>query len=857
MQVEPNYERVTRKEIKDAVKACATGFKLLDPFYKHHFNKSSVDIFYFEISCQEDKVKRPVDLSLFEKTLLQKIEARIQVVVPPLYMQRNDEEIIKNLLALRREVCFIRDIPQVMILYDHHTIQEMTFTIVLVRVKKKGDPSVLDLLDLNSEEETYTQGQTCSFENLSEEHTIEGNIFQIELKNIARFKKKNGSIDYKLSRKHVVQCLQNSLGDIRDYNGGLFLLRDEKFEKLKKAFPKAPHSYLESFFYSIKPAEKQIALPTNVLFSFFKLFQRLFIENQLQLLTETCDVTLFIACKHESKEFFKEEEPLLKSKIPYETVISSQWFHGNFLFKGLILSFDTLDHLQQYEKELREKMTQISSPKLPQKKILYINGEFNRFDFDPRMSGTNQSIMINNLLFEGLIRINKKDEVSLAYAASYQRSSDEKTYTFQLKELCWSNGAPLIADDFESTWKKILSPDSDTFFHHLLYSILNARKAKEGKVSLDAVGVKALNKTKLEIQLRHPVSHFLKLLAHPIFSPTYSELDKTNPQWGYEKNVGLVCNGPFRPKLARPFYISELEKNPYFRNQEQIALDGISISNIHSHKAFKTFRTEEVDCPRHPFEVSKQNFVEHSDNISYSPVSKVFWYCFNVKSFPFSNKKIRQAFFHAVDRQKIVEGIKSKTEPAYSPLPKELTSFFPKRYVDIENKEKAKQYFAAGLKELGISRKAFPSITITLFNTELSYQVGYNFKKQIEEALGVQCSLLKFDFQEVLYKMKLGDYEISAFRWSAWVNDPMYALTLFSKENNLANLFHWENSQYRSFLEKAWTTKDQQKKSKLLSQAEQLLIEDYVILSLFYGQDTILNNSDLEIDQLNQLNLLA
>ncbi|MDJ0651412.1 MAG: peptide ABC transporter substrate-binding protein [Simkaniaceae bacterium] len=839
LELDASHERVTRKEIKNAVEACGMGFELLGVFYKRHLEHSSVDLFYFELGCQEGEVKYPMDLSLFEKTFLKKIETRISVVVPTLSIQTNREEIIKNLLVLGREICFIEDIPQVMILYDHHTHQDIMFTIALARVKKRGDLSVLDLLRVNKENENVIQDQTRPLRNLSKEHTVEGNIFQIQVKNLSRFQKKNSSIDYNLARKHVAQCLEVGLGKIRDYNGGLFSIRDENFEKLKKILPKASDSCLRNFFYSMQPLEQQLVLPKEVLALFFKLFQRFFIEDQLQWLIETSDVKLLIALKYEAKKKLSgDEESLLKSKISYETLVSSQWFYGDFSFQGFILSFDTINHLQRYEKELRERFAQIFSCKAPQPKVLRIavNNKFDRFDFDPRMGGTSEMIMINSLLFEGLTRLNNKGKVTLACAESYQLASDEKTYTFQLrKELYWSNGDPLTAIDFEYAWKKLLAPDSKTIFDYRLRVILNAQPAKEGKVFLDAVGVKALNSTQLEVRLNHPVPYFLELLTHPLFSPIYPDLDAKNPDWSHRNSTHFICNGPFRPKSFHPLHGFKLEKSPYHWNKENVALDEISVVSIHSQRALELFKNQQLDWLGASFGISKQKLIEHSDGISYLPTPTVFWCCFNLKAFPLSNKKIRQAFFYAVDRQQIIEGISGKVEPAYSPLPKKNSSFAPTKYLEIENKEKAQQFFAEGLRELGISKKEFPFITINLFDTELFYQVGYRFKKQIEEVLGIRCSLLKFDFNELLHKMDVGNHEISTLSWIGWVNDPMHALEFF--RSNATRRVGWENAQYQSLIKRAWTVKNQQKKSELLSQAEQLLIDDYVILSLFYGQD--------------------
>ncbi len=860
IQLESCCEMISRKEVKEALEACCMGFELLDSFYKHNPNSSSIHIFYFEMGYQENDATNSINLSLFEKRFLKQIETRIQVLVPPLFMQRNEEEVMRNLLILRRETSSIQDIPQVMILYDNHTHQEITFTILLVRVKKSADSSVLDLLRLSKGNEEYIEGQVYFLGNFSEESIIEGNVFQIRLKNISRFQRKNSSIDYNLSRKRIIECLQIGLGEVRDYNGGMFIKQDERFKELKEVFPEATTNYpeiLENFFYSIWPIEKQATLPMELFSAFFKLFQTLFIEDQINFLVDICDLKLIVAFKFEDeKKLSKNEEQLLNDEISYRKVVSSKWSYGDFLFKGFILSFETIHHLHEYEKRLRDRFTQISSQRLSQKKILHINNEFNQFDFDPRIGGTSESIMINKLLFDGLTRKNKKGEIALSCASSYHLSSDRKTYTFQLKELYWSNRQLLTAYDFEYAWKKILSPEFETRFAYLFFLILNAEEAKEGKVSLDDVGITVLNEKTLQIRINHPAPYFLELLAHSLFSPVNLDLDRTDPSWSYGRNHNFVCNGPFKLKSPRPFYEFELERNPYYWNREEIALEGISISNVNSQKALEMFKNQELDWLGPPFGIPKQEFMECPDKISYLPVSKAFWCCFNVNSLPLSNKKIRQAIFYSVDRKKMIQGVQGKNEPAYSPLPKEHTLFSPTKYLDIENKEKARHLFAEGLREIGISREVFPAIKFIFFDNELFHQIARNFKEQIEESLGIQCLLLKVDYNEFFYRLEMGDYEIGAMRWSSWANDPMYTLEIFRNASEKINFINWEHSQYQSLMESAQNEEDLQKRNQFLSQAEKILIDEFVILSLFYGQDIILKNSNLNICNQNQMGVM-
>lgn len=850
IQLDSSSEMISRKGVQAALGSCSMDLEMLDTFYNHNPHSSSIHIFYFEAGYQEDNAKYPVNLPRFRRSFLKEIEARIQVLVPPLFMQRNEEEVMRNLLILRREISSIQDIPQVIVLYDNHNHHEITFTVLLVRVKKSGDYCVLDLLRLSKENENYMEGQVYLLGNFSKGNFIEGNVFQIRLKDISRFQRKNASIDYNLSRKKIIECLQSGLGEVRDYNGGMFLKQDERLKELKKLFPEITKSYpefLENFFYSISPIEKQATLPIELFKVLFELFHKLFLETQVNFFTEICDSKLIITLKSEDeKELCRNEEQFFNDESLYKKIISSKWSYGDFLFKGFILCFDTISHLQDYENKFREWITQNSVQNSPRKKILHINNDFIQFDFDPRIGGTNESIAINKLLFDGLTRIDKKGETVLSCAHSYDLSSDRKTYTFHLKELYWSNGQPLTADDFEYAWKKILSPEFETRFAYLFYLILNAKEAKEGKTSLNKVGIKALNKKILVVQIKHPAPYFLELLAHSLFSPVNSDVDRKDPSWSSGRNDNFVCNGPFKLKKSpRPFYEFELERNPYYWNRKELALDGISISNVNSQKALEMFKNGELDWLGPPFGIAKLEFSKFDAELCIQSTSKVFWYCFNVHSFPLSNIKIREALFYLVNRKKMIQGIQGRNEPAYSPLPKEHTFFSSSNYSTIENQKKAFQCFHEGLKELGVSQKSFLPLRIIYPDNEAFYKISKHLKDQIENCLGIQCSLVGVNYGEFFERMSTGDFEIGAMRWVSWVNDPIYTLEIFKNKNEKMNFVNWENIDYQFLIDKAQHEENQEERKKILSQAEKILIDNFVVLSLFYGEDYFLKIPDL------------
>ena len=84
---------------------------------------------------------------------------------------------------------------------------------------------------------------------------------------------------------------------------------------------------------------------------------------------------------------------------------------------------------------------------------------------------------------------------------------------------------------------------------------------------------------------------------------------------------------------------------------------------------------------------------------------------FNTNRFPFDNKNIRKAFSLAIHRQEIVDNITQIGEIAATTLLPPL--FTPEAGPSFpeHNAALAKEYFARGLEELGITAEQFPEVT--------------------------------------------------------------------------------------------------------------------------------------------------
>ncbi|MCP6467927.1 ABC transporter substrate-binding protein, partial [Klebsiella pneumoniae] len=87
------------------------------------------------------------------------------------------------------------------------------------------------------------------------------------------------------------------------------------------------------------------------------------------------------------------------------------------------------------------------------------------------------------------------------------------------KDAKWSNGDPVTAHDFVFAWRKALKPETASEYAYIMYDLKNAQKINEGKMSPDKLGVKALNKYKLQVELTKPLPYFDQMLAFGTYMP--------------------------------------------------------------------------------------------------------------------------------------------------------------------------------------------------------------------------------------------------------------------------------------------------------------------------------------------------
>jgi len=296
------------------------------------------------------------------------------------------------------------------------------------------------------------------------------------------------------------------------------------------------------------------------------------------------------------------------------------------------------------------------------------------------------------LFFEGLTQIDSNGKVQKALATKWYTQIDEKEGVyklfFELRDTRWSDGVVVTADDIVYAWKRILEPEFASPATVLLYPIKNARAVKAGNMTVDDLGLAALDEKLLEITFEGPfdLDNFLEACASISLVPVR---ESTISQYGDEwtaKPISFVTNGPFSMKKTEYAKGMTVERSTYYRTSQKVKeapdkyvtpyrLEILFANNIDRYAAdFDAALyipapdgSNAADKRLNLFylgTVPKDRFEEYRASATVTDLMSYFSFYFNADRAPFTDARVRQALSIALDREEIARIVGLGVKPA-------------------------------------------------------------------------------------------------------------------------------------------------------------------------------------------------
>ncbi len=488
---------------------------------------------------------------------------------------------------------------------------------------------------------------------------------------------------------------------------------------------------------------------------------------------------------------------------------------------------------------------------------LYINFGREPTTHDGRRSTEITTSFLYDLLSEGLMKMDPEGNIIPAQAERMEISEDGLTYTFYLKDNLWSNGEPVTAQDFATSWLTCLSPQFPSSFAYHLYAIKNAKKAKSGEVSLDQVGIEVIDPKSIRVHLEQPNSTFLTLICSTFARPIrYKTADESNAK-------NLLCNGPFYIEQWKEEENHSLKKendkkillkrNPFYTNQNNVFFSGIDISLIEDQNtAYELFRNGQLDfigghcSPISPTTLEtlpEDQILESISSVSVTACN------FNTERFPLNNLNLRRALSAAIDRELLGTSLKAqKLSPAYSIVP---DGFKTKYYASFSLKtpQEAMGYFEQALKELNLTRESFPKLTLIYPSSNhniLVTQIVQIMQQSWREVLDIDIELETSDLKSVVSRLGNRDYDLGLVNWDANYPHPISFLERFLTKTNPKNYSGWESPEFQAAINKAYSSLDANEQLAHIMRAEETLAEAIPAMPIVFTDCVVLTDKRLK-----------
>lgn len=457
-------------------------------------------------------------------------------------------------------------------------------------------------------------------------------------------------------------------------------------------------------------------------------------------------------------------------------------------------------------------------------------------DLDPAGVAIDMWTEYAKLCIDPLIRFDENGEVVYEAAESYEVSEDQLVWTFHLrKDAKWSDGSPVIADDFINTIRRALDPQNGmSIYASVLYSIAGAQEARSGEGSLDDVAVAALDDYTLQMMLKAPCTYFTSLLTVGPFYPSKSGMATLeDPAWWKNPETSLG-NGAFclTEYVDGDHYI--LKKNPYYWNSEEVKLDAINVYLIYDQQALlAAYQTGEVDIATGLPDYIGDVYAGSDELFIWNMLTSKFVLP-NLNVEPLNDVRVREAIALGMDRTSICAVIGTDYIPSTSYVAEYMMSNASSEYFSqeeaplfTEDVERAQTLLA----EAGYPNgEGFPTLTYTYPNSDKDALLAQAIQAQLKQNLGINIELNGVEDQVYSSARAEGSYDLIRHSWTADFNDPINYLDLYTSYSG-GNYNGVNSSEYDALIEASNVTSDQTERNALLHQAERLLVGEnfYVI----------------------------
>jgi oligopeptide transport system substrate-binding protein len=461
---------------------------------------------------------------------------------------------------------------------------------------------------------------------------------------------------------------------------------------------------------------------------------------------------------------------------------------------------------------------------------LEYGNESEPLSLDPQTSNLLVEARIVGDLMVGLTTEAADGKAIPGIATSWETSADGLTWTFHLRDARWSDGEPVTADDFVYAYRRILDPKTASIYAYLVTILKNGQAVNDGKAPLAAVGAAAPDPHTLVLNLEHPAPYLPQLLMHQSFYPVPKHVvEKLGEAW--VKPGNYVSDGAYSLAAWRLGDHVQVVKNLRFYDAAHVCVDRINYyptADVVS--AERRVQRGELDLNT----TFQSNRLQHIREVmpGYARPAltlATFYLSFNTRDVTaLKDIRVRRALSEAIDREFIVQKLqRAGQQAAYSFVPPGVSNYAYGARLRWAAEPLAQRQIEARalLAQAGFDARHPLKIELKVSNASETLLLAEAIQADWR-AIGVAATIVQNETQIAFAAYRMRDFQVGAMAWYADFDDPVTFLGLLKSDTGAQNYGDYKNPAYDALLAAADREADAARRARLLSRAEQLMLDD-------------------------------
>jgi ABC-type transport system substrate-binding protein/methyl-accepting chemotaxis protein len=457
---------------------------------------------------------------------------------------------------------------------------------------------------------------------------------------------------------------------------------------------------------------------------------------------------------------------------------------------------------------------------------------------DPATVSTISRVEIAGNIFEGLVQFGERGEVRPAIAERWEISPDGRVYTFYIRENArFHNGRRVRGEDVKYSFERQMR-QNEAGSAWVFRPLVGAQEFMSGEAE-SVAGIQTSGEQVVKLELIQPVSFFLSTICMDYgYVVPREEIERPAADF----SIRPVGSGPFRliePVVARQVVMERF--NNYW-SPELPYVDKVTVTfGASAEEILEMFFRGDLDyvsdlpltdLPELRSRAGEFHFLEAMQLQTRMLV-------FDCERPPFSDRRVRQAVCHAIDRHRFLSEVYGNmAEVAVGPIPPGLAGYEPAEQGYVRDLARARQL----LEEAGYAGG---------FETEVwwpdSVTSAVECLRDDLSQIGIRADFRYTGPEEIQRGLRMGLVPIAGRDWFADYPDPdNFTYVLFHSRNRGLFIGTYSNEEVDRLTDQARSVMDREVRAEIYREVTRVLLEDAPCAFLAHRRSFVLYRTELE-----------